>query len=71
MDTELTPQQAARAQKCLQEMAAAIEGVARSTGAEDRRSFWFTYEENQASLHELVPLVGDPVADEGPYTSET
>ena len=52
-------------------MAAAIQGVLDSTGADERRSFWFTYEENQAKLHELVPLIGDPVADEGPYTSET
>jgi len=71
MDVELTAEQASKAQACLRAMADAIEEIGRSTDAGQRRSHWFVFEENQSKLHELLPLVGDPMADEGPYTSET
>ena len=71
MDVELTTEQTEQAQVYLIVMAAAIQGVGDSTDSEQRRSSWLTYEENQAKLHALLPRLGDPEADEGPYTSET
>ena len=71
MDVELTADQTERAQVYLRAMASAIKGVGHSTNAEQRRSHWFAFEENQAKLHALLPPLADPEADEGPYTSET
>lgn len=71
MDAELSPAEATRAKAHLQAMADAIDGVAGAGDADRRRQFWYTYEENQVQLHALLPRVGDPTADEGPYTSET
>ena len=71
MDAELTPDQAEHAQVYLRAMAAAIEAVSHASAAEERRSAWFAFEENMAKLHKLLPALGDPEADEGPYTAET
>jgi hypothetical protein len=71
MDAELSAETATQATAHLHAMVAAIEAVARSDDPDQRREHWYEYEQHQAELHELLPLTGDPTADEGPYTSET
>lgn len=71
MDAELTTETAAEAKGILQAMAEAIDGVARAGDPDRRRQCWYSYEENLSQLHALLPQVGDPTADEGPYTAET
>ncbi len=71
MDTALTTEQAEHAQVYLRAMAAAIDRIGHSTDADERRTHWLEFEENLSRLHNLLPMLGDPTADEGPYTSET
>ena len=71
MDARLSPEAAAEARNCLTAMAEAVDRIGSATGADERRSSWLTYFEWQAKLHEVIPLVGDAVADPGPYTAES
>ena len=71
VDSALTLEQAEQAQVYLRAMAAAIDRIGHSNDVDQRRTHWFAFEENQAKLHDLLPMLGDPNADEGPYTSET
>ncbi len=71
MDARLSAEQAAEARKCLSAMGEAVDRIGSSASSDERRSHWLTYLEWQTRLHDVIPLVGDAVADPGPYTAES